>query len=486
MPSNQYYRFPQQSSPYAWELPDDRYLRDPNQMAPPQQGMVDVNVPPPAPPGSLADVEGVTNAYYDTFGKLKGYAEAMAKKGIDVTQPDLSQPGGGVAFQTFQRLSGAQMTIANQLGNKLKEDTEMRPYMATGATIKNKEGKYIPTKFLPEVELLAKQLSQQFYTGPDADRALDTLKPLTLATLKSHYDVNDPYIQDQIRIVEGLGTSYTTHPYLFQQHYERARQKEAAGATREVADVRRTAAIKNGMWGEKEHDVVDGSDGKSYALSNAWNGKVIDAVNKDGKRINAIIKNISQDQDGKVVLNFEPDTETGDVLPPERIDNQNAADLHGRLQQFNRGMGSYDKMMGAIQTLGIGDEAYGFHDETGLADNLDQLNANKTSISGKIKKKGEIRKAKAVLDKRFNNGEEINLTLPGGRSLIVKKRKGGVFNLNALNGYDVKENGNNSVKSEAELQQLLDDSGYFDSTKAPQQTDAQMKAADYINKYGKK
>lgn len=478
-----YTRFPTQSAPQAFELPDDRYLRD----VPQQQVQESQGAPPsfgaPAAPGTLADVEGQTDQYYDTWSKLNSFAQSMWNKGVDVTQPDPGQPGGGIAFKTFQKLAAHQMTVANRLGNELKEQTQMRPYIATGQTLK-RNGEYQPTQLLPEVEALRKALDQPFYTKADADRALNRLKGPALESIKSRYDLNDPYIQDQMRIAEGFGTTHSTHPYFFQQHDDKEAKEHAKAvgeANKHTGVLKRVAALSTGYFQDGKYDVAD-MGGKIYAVSNALNGMAIDTKNKDGKKVQAIIRNIRQDSDGKVELTFEPDAETGEAPAPERIDNQDAFDLTARLQQFNK-LGSTDKTAAAIEMLGYGDTAFGLNKDAVFKDNALQLDQGREQLKKRIKTAQDEKVRRDKVEEALDNGK-LELILPNGKTVTAKKN---FFGSNfEVKGFEGEKKA--SVPKEY-LLQLLEANGYFkEGNTSPKDlsnepTPIQSKAQYLMNKY---
>lgn len=80
----------------------------------------------------IATREKLTSDYFNNMGLIRSFAQDMSKKGINPFQPDYTQEGGGLAFQTMQKLQAGLMYAANSLGNELKAEQQMRPMIAQG------------------------------------------------------------------------------------------------------------------------------------------------------------------------------------------------------------------------------------------------------------------------------------------------------------------------------------------------------------------
>ncbi len=128
----------------------------------------------------IAQIEGITNEYYDSYGKLKSFVEDMNKKGVDVTKPDYSQPGGGVLFQTYKKLEAGIMNTANTLKNELAYRNKMAPLEAQGQirrldgidprtqTLSTQES-YYSTDLFDEVKNFNDRM-KNLYTRQDVDQ----------------------------------------------------------------------------------------------------------------------------------------------------------------------------------------------------------------------------------------------------------------------------------------------------------------------------
>jgi len=465
MPQQGYYRFPSQSSGYDVELPDNRYIQGEQQPA--QQSPQEMVAPMggPAAPGTLADVEGLTDSYYDSWGKLQAYAKSMwLKNNVDVTAPDYSQPGGGLPFKTYQKLVANNMAVANKLGNQLKEQQQMRPLVATGQTIQNDDGSYTPTSLLPEVQEAFKIMDGPFYSQAEAERARTQIREQALAKLRSRPDVDSPYIQNNIRALEGAGTTWQTHPYFYQQHQDKtkaAADKAAAAASREVTFVKRIASLKNGYFGDNEHSVEE-RNGRMVGVSNALTGETINAKLSDGKPVRAIIKEIQTDPKGNTYLVFQPDAETGETPAPEQINNQDAADITARLQQFNPRFGNSQKMYGAIETLGLHDEGFGLNEDAVFGPEGGTLKERGKRLTTKLAIEAKVQDEKNKVTNTLNNlsrfsPDKYPITLPDGTKITIQKKTiGGNYYVDYVTDNKREE------KSKEGVLKLLNDSGYFD------------------------
>jgi hypothetical protein len=84
-----------------------------------QQQLAPVEAPQTAQlPDRLAVMEGKTKELYDNYALLDSFSRDMASKGIDVFKPDYSQEGGGLPFQTYQKLEAMVRFAANDLSNE--------------------------------------------------------------------------------------------------------------------------------------------------------------------------------------------------------------------------------------------------------------------------------------------------------------------------------------------------------------------------------
>src|SRR5690606_30488055 len=143
---------------------------------------------PELPDDPIAVRQGLTADYYNNYGMLKAFAQDMARKGIDPFQPDLSQEGGGLAFQTMQMMQANLLHSANALRGEFEAEKQMRPLQATGQTrlapgvdtqglYASDANNFIPAKQLPGTEELNQRLAQETNDPASAARVNAMIEP---------------------------------------------------------------------------------------------------------------------------------------------------------------------------------------------------------------------------------------------------------------------------------------------------------------------
>ena len=105
--------------PSSQPIPQEQYTQQPTQVAVPEYS-----------DDPLAVREKLTSDYYNSMGLLRSFAQEQAKKGVNVFEPDYTQDGGGLAFQTAQKLQAGLMYAANALKGEFKSQSQMLPSIA--------------------------------------------------------------------------------------------------------------------------------------------------------------------------------------------------------------------------------------------------------------------------------------------------------------------------------------------------------------------
>jgi hypothetical protein len=504
MPYSQSNRLPNQSLAESFELPENRYLAGNNQPAPaPQQGGYQPTLPLQGQPQALADVEGLTSQYYDVYGKLQSLAQGMQKDyGLDVTKPDFTQPGGGLPFQTYQKLSGMMMTVSNKLGNRLKEQQQVAPYKYTGQTTGSGEqgDPYVSTHLVPELMQAQKRAEDTFYTKGDAKQAYEAnIKPIE-EELALKAASGDPFWVRQYEIAKRLKTTYQTHPSYFKNEFDdqKAKLKAAAGATREIGIARKLTAEKNGFWEPGSYEVRHGG-GRTYAYKPAeqgLKGGVYQYTDDNGnlKQISKIVDGWERGSDGKTYMIFKPESE--EVALPEterklRVDNMTGDQLTAVLQQYNPKLGATNTLYQAMDILGHATDTGGLNEQS-LFDassgegTFKGLEGKRGTLDTDLKAKQEVNtQLNQLLDKAYEGTSwlpnwlggrgEAKVKLPDGTELTIKPHK-------TLGKFFIVGDKDHEEMKKDDVIKYLEEQGYFgEATKIVDP--AKQKADELIKKY---
>ena len=135
----------------------------------------------------LAQIQGLTERYYDNYGQLKSYVEGMNAKGIDVTKPHYGDPAKMELFNTYKMLEANLITTSQQLKNEQKIRTQMAPQLMADKIryaegfdprtqligTQNPEDVYYSTELEPGVAQAMKTLSENPMTAGDRQRQIE-------------------------------------------------------------------------------------------------------------------------------------------------------------------------------------------------------------------------------------------------------------------------------------------------------------------------
>jgi hypothetical protein len=108
-----------------YEIPLNQQSGQQAMVAPKQGGQVNANaLVPPMENDPLAVREKKTDDYYNNYALLKNFVADAQSKGINPFEPDYSQPGGGLAFRTYQKLQAGLMYASNALKNEFETEQD--------------------------------------------------------------------------------------------------------------------------------------------------------------------------------------------------------------------------------------------------------------------------------------------------------------------------------------------------------------------------
>lgn len=436
----------------------------------------------------LAHREGLTKNYFDINSQLESYVTSMAKDyGLDVTKPDYTQPGGGEAFNTFNKLSSALLYTANDLARSAKIDDAILNQSAAGnirlnqgydpqtqlSSQMNPEEMFTPTKLDPQVVEANNALSKDFYTEADARVANAKIRE-PLINYYSQQAQQDPanaaYYQRQIA---GLLSATKKTPYSSFQQNGRGGQGGNAG----IAVLQKITNLSKGVWTPGTYKTTT-RGGKTFIENNEMVGDSMGQyiTYKDGQPVYR----------PKVVKSWLKDPDTGDVfieyqdpqIPREKVSNQPGSAVTSTFMSNNSKYGDSAKMLDKADQLGILDDTGSSVDEALMPANYREIqnNIRKSGQEHDSKLKPIVNQTKEIINKIKdptigNNWNEF--TLEDGRAVKVAKHRGKkeyyIKNWEDLFSGKQSDYENMSVD---QIINLLDDPalGYFNKFMKPKET----------------
>jgi hypothetical protein len=385
----------------------------------------------------LAHVEGLSDKYYETAGILKAFAHDQAKKGVDVTQPDYSQPGGGELFKTFQKLSAVLTHTANDLANsndidktyakleaegKVTRNAGFNPRKQMSATM-NPNQMYTSTDLNQATQNAATDLSQTYYTGRDAEAKNQSVRNPLIDFYQRRIQEdpdNAQYYQNQIAALP-RATAQTA----YQQLIPRGAGKGAGKVPPGVTVLKKIVNLSSGVWNDGTFKPIT-KDGKVYLENKEMTGESVgqySTTDKNGMAVYKpkIIKRWLKDPETNVVTIEYQDPE----VPADISSNQPGA-IATNFISNNPKYGDVAKTMDIANSLGITDDTGSVIPETLTPVNADEIKAKGVDIASRFKKivDSQMEKLKAIKPTgRFNpwNTSET-IKLPNGKEIVVYKK----------------------------------------------------------------
>lgn len=426
----------------------------------------------PENPQNLADtVDGLTQQYLTIGGTIDAFARDMARRGIDVFAPDISQSGGGQPFQTMQQLKGALLYAANNLKNKQKERETLLPFQAQGAIMslpgaQETSGyqpfneRFVNTGIDPQVQQINQQLNRDFLTAADASRANQQIaEPLRqyYRDLIQDDPANAPYYQRQLA---AIGTAVHRTPA------SAFNPPRSTGTPFEGEFLRRVTNLSQGAWPEGSYQVgtYKGNPvliNKTFAGERMGEAEVVQGdkiVKKD-----RIIKQWIKTPNGQVIVEFvDPN------IPPETVSGVAGDAVAAQIMSSNPKYGDVGKMYETARQQGFMDFG-GVRNEVFTPGNIDELNQQQQAAlsvsAGRIEQgKQQLLQSlqEAVRNKDpffwFNNNG-VPIQLPDGRTVDIRKHRGkGTFYIE--NGMELFGQPVENQTAEGIIA-ILDSLGYF-------------------------
>jgi hypothetical protein len=422
----------------------------------------------------VAQIEGVTDAYYDTYGKLKSFVESMNKRGIDVTVGDYSQPGGGIAHKTYKKLEADLLQTANLLKDQQRKRKMMEPLVAqdkVGAV----DG-FDPSKqYLEEGSYFSKELSDRtrqaleiatkpVYTDSDFKRQTEFLDKEKKNLEKAIGETNDPRVQAQLK-------------YELQQLTQAFRQTDlpsirpkSGREPQEIKLLKEPIAVAMG-GSAKYQPVINEETGRYEMRENSMSGKPFGETTVTEKRKvvtkERILDYFRLDQNGQVYAVFKKDPDLSDeeaeAFADQRVDNMSPATLAAMIGP-NYGTAANAKLLTAVAAL---DTEYGTSTNMAvLGDEFDSVGGN--ADTNRIKLAELNQKAEAtdkLIDELYTKNTPINI---GGKEATIKRNKKKAFGGAGWELSDYRDDeytivykdGTSTVVPRAKLISILEKNGY--------------------------
>lgn len=417
----------------VYELPTNRYVQSP--VAP----AVDAGAAPflqvPEAVDGLAQVEGLTDKYIDTRGKIEAYALDMQKRyGIDVTQPDYTQPGGGLPHKTFRNLATDLLVIANDLKQRRETEKTILPQLLAGnvrgvegydLTAPNAQNQFYSTKLLDEVEQANQILRTAVYTEADQKRFKEQVADPLIARLTQQMNAEGttPAQKEFLRMnINALVQTPRTTPYAAFQNTGSKTNKLPF----EVDFAKKVTNVARGKWG---NDFLPSTDenGDPILINKSFSGKRAGThTYTDGrgneKTIPQYVDSFIKKPGGEIILTFKKGE--GDVvIPPLNVSDMTGDEIASLFMGSNAKHGDVAKLYSAMRELGLADDAGSLIEDKVLAGN--EFDVPDPSVFGKgIQQEkdrilGELQKIKG---KGGISRQAVTLDLDGEKVVIKQER----------------------------------------------------------------
>lgn len=461
----------------AYALPANRYIEPAQEVAPgdPLGAAPVFDLPKVDSP--LDYVEGMTDEYYDTRGKIEKYAMDMWKTyGIDVTQPDYTAPGGGIPFKTYQKLGTDLLVQANDLASSFKIKQAEAPYRMSGA-IQDVQGgtdpsvplnrqapnqRYFSTKLLPKVEQANEILRTAVYTEADYKRFKEQVLDPTIAELTAEMNKEgiSPAERERLQYnINALVQQPRTTPYAVFQNDGKGKK-----ATFEIDVLKKVKNDIQGRWSPGSYTPRTDENGDPVLYNPAWKGTrlgeaVIEVDGKE-KRVDKIVDGLIKKTDG-VYFTFE-----NKDIAPVKVSSQKGDEIARIIMESNPKFGSAEKMYQAMRELELADESGSLKPEALLAEGEEFDSGDPTAFGAGIK--AEKERLKKLIEEGTENDPGANLwknrpkipfTLPdGSTATLIKHRNGDGWFVDELEDKDSKY----THMTWDDVQRWLAAEGYFD------------------------
>jgi hypothetical protein len=434
----------------------------------------------------LAYVEGLTDRYYDTYGKLKGFVTQMNQMGIDVTKPDYADPSKMELFKAYKKLEADLMMTANDLKQSRQAETKYRDLEA--------QRKFVMTAD-PRQQLLSRMAPGEIGYSLDLDPRTEyglrilsenPMNPQDKARQEQFYNSEINFFNNQIANTQDPNEQKRLA-------FQRDQLTKAYQATKMFAPTQASAARLNfdsKVQGAAElvkqatrvikgvgYDQQGIVDGKAVNISNQYQGMMLSPerrYSKKSKKFENINRKISftyQAPDGRIFARFEPTDVTNasgqvvDTIQPtdEEIGTREPLAFIEELSNNNQNfIGKFDEFVNLAKTAGVANQ--GVADIPVITKNM-QLTGAPKELDAKFQKE------KANIKRTLDNGGVY--VLPNTGDMTVRIRPIDESDASWYNPFswgdkkrrfviEVDGEPQATVDTSAEAQAVLAEKGFFD------------------------
>lgn len=465
----------------TYALPDNRYIAPSAALEAPEQGATPFFSIPKVG-DDLDYVEGLTDRFYNLRGKVEAYATDMWKRyGVDVTQPDYSQPdnGGGIPFKTYQKLATDLLMTANDLKTSMQMKKAEAPYRMSGA-IQDVEGgvdpsvpinrvsaneRYFSTKLLPEVEAANAILKENVYTDADYKRFKEQVLDPTVAKLEAEMEREGITAAEKQKLqfnIDALKQKPKTTPYAAFQTYGRGNK-----STIEIDLAKKVTNLANGKWAPGSYTPATDNKGNPILINKAMEGEqagehVYEDAKGNQKRVPRVLDGLMKKADG---IYFTFKQQEGVEIPPVKVSGKAGDEITASIIASNPKYGSVTKMYEALREMNLADETGSLMNDKVLAGaEFDTPDPAAFGLGIEAEKERIRQELKKTTEGGFQvSRKTFSVSLPDGGTITFKPNRVGT-------GWFVSAGGESSDNmSEQDVINLLAEQKYFDQflTKTP-------------------
>lgn len=453
----------------------------------------------PPPNEDLANVEGLTDKYYSTYGKLKSFVEDLNSQGIDVTKPDYADPAKQELFKTYKMMEADLMVTANALKNEQKFRNQINPQIVAGnynlaqgvdqrtqlLSELGPEGAGYSTKLDPGVEQALKILAENPLTYGDRQRQEQYFSE-TSSELDNRINLaQSPVEKQRLQYQKDQLTKAYQATKLFSPSSRGSGTKQPI----ELDVLKRITNLAQGAWpdGTFKSAVVDG---KPALVNTSFEGEKYGEetiIGKDKKEriVKRVVDKWVKYDDGTVEVRFK-NTEKGEPIPPVVVSGTKGDEITANFISSNPKYGSATKMYQAARDQGYLDEASAAITESLLYSNAEQLKQSGVSDLQTVglAYQDEVKTLLEDFDKLSAwSGDDFSTTTSDGKKIEVGSNK-------FKSGYYLKVDGVqklNGVQPDEIISYLGKNTSYFDKVlnKSVSKPAEEIKAEELIKKYSK-